>query len=281
MHAIGIHVSYWQTAWDDNLGPLIGRAAEAGYDGAELPLLQPDTLDVRRLKAALDEHGLRATCGTGLTPQTDITHPDAEVRAAGLTHLRRCLEVAAALESPVLGGVTYAPWGNFPEDDFVARRRRCIAALQEVGKIAEDVGVTLCLEVLNRFEGYLLNTVSQGLTLLAEVGSPAIKLHLDTFHLNIEEDDIGAAIKAAGPQLGHFHCSANHRGCPGTGHIPWRDVRRALKAIDYEGWLVVEAYVRPEGEVGHGVFVWRPLSERLDADARTAAAFLRHEVADV
>ncbi len=279
MGPIGIHLSYWQTAWDDDLLPLIGRAAEAGYDGAELPLLAPEALDVARLKSALADHGLQATCGTGLSPQTDITHPNAGVRTAGIEQLRRCLEIAAALDSPVLGGVTYAPWGVFPEDDLAARRRRCIASLQEVGKIAEDMGVTLCLEVLNRFEGYLLNTVAQGLALLAEIGSPAVKLHLDTFHLNIEEDDIGAAIIAAGPQLGHVHCSANHRGCPGTGHIPWRDVRRALKAIDYQGWRVVEAYVRPEGEVGHSVFVWRAVSETLDADARRAAAFLRQEVA--
>ena len=281
MYPIGIHLSYWQTAWDDDLVPLIGRAAEAGYDGAELPLLQPETVDVARLKSALDDNGLRATCGTGLNPQADMTHPDATVRAAGIEHLHRCLEIAAALDSPVLGGVTYAPWGVFPEDNRAARRRRCVTSLREVGKIAEDVGVMLCLEVLNRFEGYLLNTVSQGLQMLADVDSPAVKLHLDTFHLNIEEHDIGAAIEAAGQQLGHFHCSANHRGCPGTGHIPWDDVRQALYAIDYQGWLVVEAYVRPEGDVGRDVFIWHTQSKALDADAQTSVTFLRQEVAGV
>jgi D-psicose/D-tagatose/L-ribulose 3-epimerase len=279
MRPLGIHLSYWQTAWDDDLIPLIERAKDAGYDGAEFPLLQPAALNYARLEAALEDNGLRATCGTGLSQQTDITHPDRAVRDAGIAHLRACLEGAARLGSPVLGGVTYAPWGTFPEDNLTARRQRCIAALQEVGSVAEDVGVTLCLEVLNRFEGYLLNTVAQGVRLLEEVGSPAIKLHLDTFHLNIEETDIGAAIEAAGPHLGHFHCSANHRGCPGTGHISWATVRTALDTIDYQGWLVVEAYVRPEGEVGRGVFVWRPLSDKLDADAREAASFLRREVA--
>ncbi|MGC9397526.1 MAG: sugar phosphate isomerase/epimerase family protein [Anaerolineae bacterium] len=280
MRALGIHLSYWQTAWDDELTPLLKRAAAAGYDGAELPLLRPEALDFTALKATLDAQGLRATCGTGLGPQTDITHPDPTVRAAGVAHLRACLEGAATLGSPVLGGVTYAPWGAFPEDDHTARRHRCVTALRDVARIAEDVGVTLCLEILNRFEGYLLNTVTQGLQMLAEIDSPAVKLHLDTFHLNIEEPDIGAAIAAAGPRLGHLHCSANHRGCPGRGHIPWDEVRRALDAIDYEGWLVVEAYVRPEGQVGRDVFVWRPLSDTLDADARAAAAFLRREVAD-
>ncbi len=276
---VGIHLSYWQTAWEDDLVPLIKRAKDAGYDGAEFPLLQPKSLDYEHLRAELDDNGLCATCGTGLSPQTDITHPDLAVRAAGIAHLRACLEGAARLGSPVLGGVTYAPWGVFPENEHAVHRQRCIDTLREVGRIAEDVGVTLCLEILNRFEGYLLNTVAQGIRLLDEIGSPAIKLHLDTFHLNIEEADIGAAIETANSYLGHFHCSANHRGCPGTGHIPWEAVRKALDTINYQGWLVVEAYVRPEGEVGRGVFAWRPLSDTLDSDARAAATFLRQEVA--
>lgn len=145
--------------------------------------------------------------------------------------------------------------------------------------MAADMGITLCLEVLNRFEGWLLNTVAQGVALLAELDQPSLKLHLDTFHLNIEESDIGAAIRQAGPYLGHVHCSENHRGFPGTGHIPWAEVRAALDAIGYQGWLVVEAFVRPEGEVGRDLYIWRPISETLDADVRGAAQLLRQEVA--
>jgi D-psicose/D-tagatose/L-ribulose 3-epimerase len=272
---IGIHLSYWQRSWTDDLIPLVERAAQAGYDGAEIPLLEPERLDLEGLRAALDAAGLQATCGTGLNPATDITHPDESVRRAGAAHLRRCLEAAAALGSPVLGGVTYAPWGLFPQDDRAARRRRAIATLREVSKIAADLDVLLCLEVLNRFEGYLLNTVSQGLAFLGEIDASHVKLHLDTFHLNIEEVEIEAAIVAAGEQLGHFHCSENHRGFPGTGHVPWQAVDRALNAIGYRGWLVVEPYLRPEGEVGRDLFVWRALTRTPDADARAGAEFLR------
>jgi D-psicose/D-tagatose/L-ribulose 3-epimerase len=281
MRRIGIHLSYWQTAWSDDLLPLIGKASAAGFDLAEFPLLSPASLDYPALRARLDALHMAASCGTGLGPETDITAPDWAVRQAGLQHLRLCLEGAAQLGSPVLGGVTYAPWGIFPQDDRADRRRQCIASLKEAGRMAADTGVTLCLEVLNRFEGYLINTVEQGLALLDEVDSPAIKLHLDTFHMNIEEDDLGAAIRRAGDRLGHLHLVANNRKIPGQGHIPWKAVRDALHAVDYRGYVVTETFVNPAGEVGAGLYIWRPLAEDLDRAAAQAAAYLRQEFAHV
>jgi D-psicose/D-tagatose/L-ribulose 3-epimerase len=135
--------------------------------------------------------------------------------------------------------------------------------------------------VLNRFEGYLLNTVQQGLELLAEVNSPHVRLHAYTFHLNIEEQDIVGAIRAAGAQLGHFHCSENNRRRPGTGHIPWTAIGRALDEIGYTGWIVMESFVRPAGEVGRTLSIWRPLAEDLGAEAQAGARFLRRQLAGV
>ena len=278
---IGIHLSYWQNRWTDDLLPLVKLAKEAGFDGAEVPLLDPAALDLVALRQMLDEHGLQATCGTGLSPTTDITSPDRTVRQAGMAHLRDCLEAAAVLGSSVLGGVTYAPWGQFPQDDWTARRQQCIGSLREVANIASDVGVVVGLEILNRYEGYLLNTVGQGMALLAEVDHPAIKLHLDTFHLHIEEDDTAVAIRTAGDRLGHFHCSENNRKRPGAGQIGWTAVKQALDAIDYQGWLVMECFVQPGDEVGRDLFIWRRLYEDLQRDAQAGAAFMRQEVAGV
>jgi len=275
---IGIHLSHWQTAWDQPLLPLIGKAAEAGFEVAEFPLLYPRELPYRALKAELDQRGMRASCGTGLGPETDITHPERSVRERGLGHLRACLEGAAALGSPVLGGLTYAPWGVFPEDDPAARRDRCADSLREAAEIAGDLGVQLCLEVVNRFEGYLLNTVRQGLDLLRRVDSPYLSLHLDTFHLNIEADTIAESIREAGPHLGHFHCVANNRKRPGAGHIPWPAVRGALDEIGYRGYLVAETFVSPAGEVGRGMFIWRDLADDLDTNACLTAKFLKREL---
>jgi D-psicose/D-tagatose/L-ribulose 3-epimerase len=120
-----------------------------------------------------------------------------------------------------------------------------------------------------------------GLELLADVNSPCIKLHLDTFHLNIEEENIADAIRTAGPWLGHLHCSENNRRRPGAGHIPWTAVRQALDDIGYTGWIVMESFVRPEGEVGRTLSIWRPLADDLDAEAQAGARFMRRELAGV
>jgi len=279
MQKIGIHLSYWQTSWSDPLTPIFTKAKQAGFDVGELPLLAPQEMDFHHLKASLDRAGLLASCGTGLGPATDITSPDPEIRSAGLAHLKACLEGASILESPVLGGLTYAPWGVIPEEGWKTRRERCVESLKQVSDMAAVHNVVLCLEVVNRFEGYLVNTVEQGLALLEDVGSPHLKLHLDTFHMNIEEDDPAQAIKMAGDRLGHFHCVANNRKAPGKGHIPWGEIRAALKSISYEGYLVAESFVNPAGEVGHGMYIWRSLSEGLDKNAADIARFLREKVA--
>jgi D-psicose/D-tagatose/L-ribulose 3-epimerase len=279
MHKIGIHLSYWQESWSDPLAPLFQRAKDAGFDVVELPLLTPHQMDFQYLKSELERAGLLASCGTGLSPATDITSPDPDIRAAGMAHLRACLEGAAELGSPVLGGLTYAPWGVFPPGDWSCRREQCVTSLKQAAEVAQQLDVTLCLELVNRFEGYLLNTVEQGLALIEAVGHPAVRLHLDTFHMNIEEDDLPSAIRLADDRLGHLHCVANNRKAPGKGHIDWVGVRSALHAIHYQGYLVAESFVNPAGEVGRGLNIWRSLADELDLNAREIARFLREEVA--
>jgi len=279
MQKIGIHLSYWQTSWSDPLSPIFTKARQAGFDVGELPLLAPQKIDFHHIKAALEQAGLLASCGTGLGPATDITSPDPDIRSAGLAHLHACLEGASILNSPVLGGLTYAPWGVIPDEGWKARRERCVESLKRVSDMAAEFDVLVCLEVVNRFEGYLANTVEQGLALLEDVGSPHLKLHLDTFHMNIEEDDLARAIRLAGDRLGHFHCVANNRKAPGKGHLPWEEIRTALKSISYKGYLVAESFVNPAGEVGRGMFIWRSLAEDIDRNAADIARFLREKVA--
>jgi D-psicose/D-tagatose/L-ribulose 3-epimerase len=281
MLPIGIHLSHWQTHWMDDLAPLIGRAGRLGFDVAEFPLLFPGDLDYPRLRGELDRLGMRASCGTALNPQADITSPDPQIRLAGMQHLRRCLEGAARLGSPILGGLTYAPWGISLSTKAASRRDQCIASLKDAVHIAEDNGVTICMEAVNRFEGDLVNTVRQGLEIISEVQSNHLKLHLDTFHMNIEEDALGDAIRQAGKHLGHLHCVENNRKPPGQGHIPWHAVSQAVKQISYQGYLVAEIFVNPAGEVGQGLFIWRDLAEDLDEAARQSVAFLRKEFTDV
>jgi len=247
-NAIGIHLSFWQTSWSDDLLPLISRAKTAGFKVAEFPLLDPINLNYPLLRKELDRLEMLASCSTGLGPETDVTHPDPAIREKGLEYLFACLEGADILGSPILGGVTYAPWGVFPTDDLSKRRDHCIQSLKIAVEQAQDI--------------------------IQEVGSPNIKIQLDTFHLNIEADDFGLSIRKAGADLGHFHCVANNRKPPGQGHIPWSEVQQALKEIGYSGYLVAETFVNPEGDVGRGLSIWRPLAEDLDLAARQAAEFI-------
>ena len=160
---------------------------------------------VERIRDALDDNGLGVVCSTGLSPGLDVSSPDAAIRRAGIDHLVRSLDTAAALGSPVLGGVTYAPWFHFPaEVDLQPYRERSAASLVEVARAADDLGVDLCVEVLNRFESFMFNTAAEALGFLALVDHPSVMVELDTFHMNIEEDDLADAIRSVGRPAGSF-----------------------------------------------------------------------------
>jgi D-psicose/D-tagatose/L-ribulose 3-epimerase len=156
--------------------------------------------------------------------------------------------------------------------------------VKRVGKIAADNGVDFCLEVLNRFEGYLLNTCAEAKAFVEEVDEPNVKIHLDTFHMNIEEDNMLDAIRLAGSRLGHFHVGENNRRVPGSGTLPWQEIGRALKDIGYAGHVVMEPFVLMGGGVGNDIKVWRDLGSGgdeavLDRDAAQSVAFLRNAFA--
>lgn len=276
MNPIGIHLSYWTSHWSDSVLPLLDRAKRAGFDGAELPVLDPAHMDFRAIRRRADDLGMRLTCCTGLPADKDICSPDPRAQRRGIDHLMLCLDGAAQVSSPVLAGVTYLGWGApVPNGDPQPHIRRSIKVLQRVAEEAGARQVVLCLEVLNRYESYFLNTVAEGLRILRDVQSPHVKLNLDTYHMNIEEDDIALAVRDAGEELGHLHCAANNRKRPGLGHIPWREVGRALVDIHYGGWLVMESFVGDWDEVGRTMRTWRSLSTDRDVDAREGANFLR------
>ena len=273
---IGIHLSYWTSQWSDGVLPLLERARTAGFDGAELPLLDPAHMDYQALHRQADGLGLRLTCCTGLPADADISSPDPAARQRGIDHLMTCLDGAAAVQSPVLAGVIYLGWGaQAPDGDPQPFIERSASVLRTVAPEAGERGVTLCLEVLNRYESFFLNSVDEGLRFLRDIDSPHVKLNLDTYHMNIEEDDIPQALRNAGPALGHLHCSANNRKRPGLGHIPWAGIGEALEEIDYEGWLVMECFVTHDDEVGRTMRTWRPLSGDRDGDALEGARVLR------
>lgn len=275
---VGIEIFYFMDRWTDDQATYFATAAECGYDGVEISLMPHVLDDPSRIETESARLGLPVLCSTGLTPETDISDPDPAVRRNGIEYLKRCLETASTLQSPILGGVTYAPWFVFPDDDLEARRQRSAESLREVGAAADSVGVVVCTEVLNRFETFMLNTVRQAKDYLELVDHPSVRIELDTFHMNVEEPDLAGAIREAGSKLGHFQCAASNRAMPGKGHINWDEIAAALDDVSYESWVVVETFPNPDVETGRSTHAFRPLVADLIGEAREAAGFVRSQL---
>lgn len=281
MRKIGIEIFYWIDNWSDDQIAYFQKARDCGFDSVEISFVSgPETIDIPRMRSELERLDLDVFCSTGLSLETDITSEDKNVRDAGIAYLRQCLETAKKIGSPVLGGVTYAPWLKFPDaTDLQPYRSRSAEALKEVAKIASDLGMTLTLEILNRFETFMFNTTAEGLEFLSQINNPAVKLQLDTYHMNMEEDNIADAIRLSGDALGHFHCAASNRKLPGQGHIQWSEVKEALDQIGFQGQMIIETFPNPNVETGRTVNTWRSLVNDFDSEVVDSLSFLRETVA--
>lgn len=273
---VGIEVFYFMDRWVDDQASYFDLVRASGYDGVEISLMSDNPDDYAAVRAGLESHNLSVACSTGLTERTDVSHPDPAIRRSGIEFLKRCLEIAAELGSPILGGVTYAPWFSFPDaTDLEPYRQRSAESLREVADAADALGIDLCVELLNRFETYMLNTVEQANAYIDLVDHSAVKIELDTFHMNMEEADLSVAIRSAGERLGHFQCAANTRAMPGNGHLDWDAISVALDDVSYSGWLVVETFPNPSVETGRSTHAWRPLVNDPMGEAVEAAHFIR------
>jgi len=271
----GVHAGLWMARWTDEIAPILRTVADLGYDGIEISLLGMDDDKARALGAAIRDHGLEVTVSDGLSPDADITSENAELRAAGIAHLRWAVHTAATLGARGLAGVVFAPWGAFDPANKAARAARSAECLAELDADLDRHGVTLGIEALNRFETDLVNTAAEAVALAEATGSPRIGALLDTFHLNIEEKDIRAAIAGAGNRLVHFHVSDNDRGVPGSGHVPWADVRAGLADAGHDGWIVAEMFVTGGNPASRDLYIWRDIEPDATDAARRALAFMR------
>jgi D-psicose/D-tagatose/L-ribulose 3-epimerase len=271
----GVHAGLWMARWTDDIAPILRTVADLGFDGVEISLLGMTDDKAVALARLIRNHGLAVTCSDGLSRAADITSEDADVRAAGLAHLRWAIRTVAALGGAGLAGVVYAPWGVFDPSRKARRRALSAEMLAQVDGDLRDHGVRLGIEAINRFETDLVNTAHEAVTLAEATGSDHIGVLLDSFHLNIEEKDVIAAIATAGDRLFHFHVSDNDRGVPGSGHVPWDGVREGLRAAGYDGWIVAEMFVKAGTPAGADLNIWRDIEPDATSAAAAALAFMR------
>ncbi len=283
MNKVGIYYAYWVHDWDTDFHPFIDKVAKIGFDVLEInggTVARMSAAERQALKTHADDCGIRFSYCIGLPHEFDLASPDPAVRHNGITYLQQMASAIGEMGGGNLGGIIYSSWpGALPplETDREPYVDRSVTSMKEAVKAAEDNGVTFSMEVVNRFEQYIMNTAAEAVAYVERVGSPNAKVMLDTFHMNIEEDFAADAILTAGDKLGHFHIGENNRMPPGYGHIPWTEIAAALRKIGYTGDVVMEPFVLPGGPVGRDIKIYRDLSVGLDLDeeARKALLFMR------
>ncbi len=290
MNKIGILYAYWTRNWSVDFHPLIDKAADLGFDVLELHgavVTDMTSTDREKIKIHAENRGIELCYCLGLSPKYDIASPDGTIRQNGIRYLQKMAMNIGSMGGKMLSGIVYGCWLTCLPDGETDTRpylERSVSSMKEVVKTAEDCQVQFNVEVVNRFEHYLLNTCAQACEYVQLVGSPNVKIHLDTFHMNIEEDSIGNAIVKAGNYLGHVHIGENNRTPPGSGsgHIPWDDLILSLKQINYRGYVVMEPFTTPGGEVGRDIRVYRDLrGPDPDQEVRQALDFIRHKLQSV
>lgn len=256
----GIHLSTFCKEWDEDLEPHIISAKSLGFDGVEFPLLDPESFDVNRYKALIDVLEIKPLFATGLSQTTDISSTDPSVRQKGIDHLKACIDIVHAFGAPYLSGVTYTPWGLLKRKDEGAKNiAHIVHSMREVADYAKKYNVSINIEILNRFESYVINTVGEGVDLLKRIDRDNIKLHFDSFHAHIEEKSMIDALQQGKGSIGHVHFSENDRGIPLSGQIRWEDVYEGLTSIGYDGWICLESFVNENCEVAGGTNIWRQI----------------------
>jgi len=249
-----------------------------GFEAVELLIEDPAHIDPALVKRELDRHHL--ACGSvaaAINPGRDLRGSAASQRR-GVNYLCSLIDQMVALDARVLGGPLYSYVGRAAAYTSSERKRQWKAVVNNLKIVARHAaarGKLVCVEPLNRFETDFLNTIEQGLKLIADVGSPALKLHLDTFHANIEEKYQDEAIQRAGKYLGHLHACGADRGTPGNDHIDWKRIAAALKAINYQGDVVIEAVTLDVPRIARSAGIWRRMEKTRDEIAVNGLKFLK------
>ncbi|MBR2022946.1 MAG: sugar phosphate isomerase/epimerase [Clostridia bacterium] len=287
MNKLGIFVNFWEKSWKINYPYYIDKVKKLGYDILEFqaqPLLDMTDEECRSIKKHADANGIKLSYSLGLNPKYDVANRDKAVRDGGVEYLSNIVRKIAVMEGELFSGVTYAGWGipNHFVDDREKEDLFCrsVESMRQVMKVAEKEGVTVCCEAVNRFESPLINTAAEAIRYADMVDSKNIGIHLDTYHMNIEENNIGDAIRLVGSRLRHFHTGENNRNVPGRGHLDWDEIFQALKDIHYKNDIVSEPFLQMGDEVGYYIRVWRdilenPTEAKLDAEAKFLLDFTK------
>ena len=277
MSRIGIHSFVWSaSSAQADLERTLANTREAGFDLIEFSYLDPADVDISTLAKSIADHELSVAISIGLPEDGEISSPDKAVAAHGVEILNRTVALTRDLGGRKVGGILSSSHGVQTEPPSRDQWNRSAATLARVAETAKAAGVTLNLEIVNRFESNLLNTAAQGLAFIEDTGSDNIFLHLDTFHMNIEEADVALAIRHAAKKIGYVHIGESHRGFLGTGSIDFAAIFDALTAIGYDDDLSFESFSSEivDENLSKKTAIWRNLWTDNKELARHARRFI-------
>lgn len=275
---IGINTFLFTSPFTDRSTKLFAQFARWGFDCVEIAVEQPQHITPAHVKCELAKHGLRPglICGC-FPPDRDLRGTKVQQQNA-VDYVCRLVDLTVLLGSSGVAGPLYSAVGRTEAVAPKERRKQwatVVKHLRHLCHYAEARGKKIYVEPLNRFETDFLNTVEQGLELIEAVGSPALQLHLDTFHMNIEEKSQAAAIRKAGKHLGHFHACGSDRGTPGGDHTDWKGITAALKAVGYDGDVVIESFTQDVKVIARAAAIWRQIEPNREDIAVKGLKFLR------
>lgn len=279
----GIYYSYWNDSWKANFVDYIKKVSKLGFDVLEInasALINYTDKEINKVKELLKENNIILTAGYGPIAEHNIAN--SKTRTKALDWYKKVFNNMAKLDIHVIGGAIYSYWPVDYSKEINKKEdlKKSIEGMQILAPIANEYNINICCEVLNRFENYLLNTSQEAVSFVKEIGLDNVKVMLDTFHMNIEEESFSRAIKTAGKYLGHFHLGEANRRVPGEGRMPWNEILDALIEINYNGYAVMEPFVKRGGEVEVDIKIWRDLVEdtsekQLDIAAKNSVNFLK------
>jgi D-psicose/D-tagatose/L-ribulose 3-epimerase len=271
-----VHAYAWTSSWSNADLPILERARSLGLDAVEVPLMELDRVDPAAIRSAADAAGVGLVTSVGLDADHDPSSEDAASRRRAREFLERCVDVTAEMGADLFTGVTYSAMGRRPErrpND--GDRHHAAEVLRDVARFAGERGVTVGIEPVNRYESFLVNTSAQALELRRLVGEPNVGVHLDAYHMNIEEDGFYEPVAAAVDDLVHFHLSESHRGVPGRGTVDWPAIMRALADGGYRGLVGLESFAEVSEAMRSATCIWRDLAPSSDTLVREGLAYLK------
>ncbi|MCV3274085.1 sugar phosphate isomerase/epimerase family protein [Roseobacter sinensis] len=277
MEGFGVHTSMWTMHWDRaGAERTIPAAAAYKMDFIEIALLNTAIVDAAHTRDLLAKHEMRAVCSLGL-PEESWASVNPE---GAIDHLIQAMDKTKEMGAEALSGVTYGGIGErtgLPptqsEYDNIAR------ALEAAAKHAKSLGIAFGIEPVNRYENHLINTGWQAVEMIEKVGADNIFVHLDTYHMNIEEKGAANGILDAREHLRYIHLSESDRGTPGEGTCDWDEVYATLAAIGFKGGLAMESFINMPPEIGYGLAVWRPVAQSFEEVMDKGLPFLRNKAA--